>query len=231
MLSIIIPVFNEKETFLQLLKAVESSPVKMNKEIVIIDDFSTDGTREILKDLQKNPKYKIHFHEKNRGKGKALQTGFNLATGKIIITQDADLEYDPKDYQKMIEPIILGLTDVSYGSRFQNISGDSKIMKSHYMGNILLTRLSNLLSGLKLTDMETGYKAFSRKALDQILPELQSERFGIEPELTARIAKKKLRLWEVPISYRARSKDEGKKMRWRDGFPALWAIIKFNLFG
>ncbi len=230
MLSIIIPVYNEKETFLRLLKAVESSPVKMVKEIIIIDDFSTDGTREMLKELQKNPKYKIHFHVENRGKGKALQTGFNLATGKIIITQDADLEYDPNDYQKIIDPILMGLADVSYGSRFKNLKKDSKIMATHYAGNKLLTKLSNILSGLNLTDMETGYKAFSRSALDKILPELESERFGIEPELTARIAKKKLRLWEVPISYRARSKDEGKKMRWRDGFPALWAILKFNIF-
>ncbi len=231
MLSIVIPVFNEKDTLLKLLKAVEFSPVKMEKEIIIIDDFSTDGTREILKNLQKNSKHKIHFHEANRGKGKALQTGFNLATGKIIITQDADLEYDPNDYQKIIDPILLGLADVSYGSRFKNITGDSKILKTHYMGNIFLTKFSNLLSGLKLTDMETGYKAFSRNALEKILPELESERFGIEPELTARIAKMKLRLWEVPISYRARSKNEGKKMRWRDGFPALWAIIKYNIFG
>ncbi len=230
MLSIIIPVYNEKPTLEKLLEAVEASAVGMPKEIIIVDDFSTDGTREILKKLEEKKKYTIIYHDRNQGKGAALRTGFKAARGTIIITQDADLEYDPGEYKIIIEPLLKNEADVVYGSRFTKNDTSSGIMGSHYLGNKFLTRVSNMFTRFTLTDMETGYKAFSRASLEKILPHITSDRFGIEPELTARIAKNKLRLIEVPISYFARTKAEGKKIRWRDGFPALWAIVKFNLF-
>ena len=229
MLSIVIPVYNEKDTIHRLIEAVERSPVPMPKEIVIVDDYSTDGTRELLQELEQTGRHIIIYHEKNLGKGAALKTGFNRSRGTVILTQDADLEYDPNEYHRIIEPILKGRADVVYGSRFTNETTHRGTLKSHYWGNKFLTWLSNAFTGLELTDMETGYKAFSRRAIEKILPHLKSDRFGIEPELTARSARHRLRVYEVPISYFARSKKDGKKIRWRDGFPALWAIIKFNV--
>ncbi len=195
MLSIIIPVYNERKTIERLLGAVEKSKLDgLDKEIIIVDDYSTDGTREILTSFETKPKYRVFYHSQNRGKGAALRTGFQAARGKFIITQDADLEYDPQEYSMVIAPLIQNEADVVYGSRFKNKDNIAKTMPSHYLGNRFLTVTSNILTGLALTDMETGYKAFSRDALDKILPKLESNRFGIEPELTAHIAKGKLRI-------------------------------------
>lgn len=230
-LSIVIPIFNEKKTLATLLQSVEGSPLSLKKEIILVDDFSTDGTRDDLKKLELSGKYKIVYLPQNYGKGKALQEGFKIATGDFVITQDADLEYNPKEYQIMVDPLMRKEADVVYGSRFQKKGPLGEMTTSHYFGNQFLTRTSNLFTGFSITDMETGYKAFTKEALSKITPSLVSFRFGIEPEITARVAHEKLRLVEIPISYKARTKEEGKKIRWRDGFPALWAIIRFNLFG
>ena len=235
-LSIIIPVYNEKKTILDLLKAVDAvNPVadgvnlNLEKEIVIVDDFSTDGTRDILKTLD-HQKYKVVFKEENGGKGTALKEGFLKATGDVVVIQDADLEYDPEDYKKLLRPILIGKADVVYGSRF--LTGDAKrvLYLWHLAGNLFLTMLSNIFTGLTLTDMETCYKAFTREVVDSFKHKLTSKRFGIEPELTAKIARKNWRIYEVGISYYGRTYEEGKKINWRDGFAAIWHIIKYNLF-
>jgi len=228
-LSIIIPVFNEKNTILEIIKQVESVDLSVVKEIVIVDDCSTDGTANILKGLDAN-KYRIIFKTKNEGKGAALKDGFLSATGDIIIIQDADLEYNPQEYKKLLQPILNGRADVVYGSRL--LSGEAKrvLFFWHYLGNIFLTLLSNLLTGLTLTDMETCYKAFRKEVVDSFKDKLKSKRFGIEPELTARMARGHWRVYEVGISYYGRDYREGKKINWRDGLAAIWHIIKFNLF-
>lgn len=228
-LSIIIPVYNEKETILEILKQVEAVDLPLVKEIIIIDDFSNDGTRELLKQLDPQ-KYQIIFKEKNEGKGAAIKDGFLNATGDIIINQDADLEYDPQEYKKVLQPILIGKADVVYGSRL--LSGEAKrvLFFWHYFGNVFLTLLSNLLTGLTLTDVETCYKAFRREVVDSFKHKLKSKRFGIEPELTAKVAKGRWRVYEVGISYYGRDYREGKKINWRDGLAAIWHIIRFNLF-
>lgn len=229
-ISIVIPVYNEKDTIKDILAKIENVNLgEIEKETVIVDDFSTDGTRDILKGLE--DKYKIFYQDKNHGKGAALRTGFGMASGDIILVQDADLEYDPAEYPKLLAPILQGKADVVYGSRL--IGGDSprRIMFFwHYLGNKFLTLLSNMFTNLNLTDMETCYKVFSRPVIEKILPALQSERFGFEPEITAKIAKNKFRIYEVAISYSGRTYEEGKKISWKDGFAALWHIIKFNIF-
>ncbi|MEK7200869.1 MAG: glycosyltransferase family 2 protein [Patescibacteria group bacterium] len=229
MLSIVIPVYNEKNTILKILKRVEEVDFSLKKEIIIVDDCSTDGSRDILKNLDQS-KFKIIFKDKNEGKGSALKDGFLLANGDIIVIQDADLEYDPNDYKKVLEPILKGQADVVYGSRL--LSGDAKRVLHiwHFFGNIFLTLLSDLFTGLTFTDMETCYKAFTKDVLDSFKNKLESKRFGIEPELTAKIAKGKWRIYEVGISYYGRTYKEGKKINWRDGLAAIWHIIKFNLF-
>jgi len=228
MLSIIIPVYNEINTLPDVIKRVEESqlPEDMKKEIVIVDDFSTDGTRDFL--MQLTGKYKIIFQEKNRGKGAAIREGFRTATGDYIIIQDADLEYDPNDYKKILEPMLKGKADVVYGSRFR--SGDSQrvLYFWHMVGNRFLTILSNMFTNLTLTDMETGYKAFKSSIAKAI--NIEEDRFGFEPEITAKIAKLKCRIYEVGISYHGRTYDEGKKIGWKDGIRAIWCIIKYNLF-
>lgn len=223
-LSVVIPVYNEKDTILKIFEEVKA--VNLEKEIILVDDFSTDGTREILQSLSENGT-RVFFHEHNKGKGAALRTGFGHVTGDIIIVQDADLEYDPRQYPKLIQPIIDGKADVVYGSRF--VTGDYRrvLFFWHSVGNRFLTLLSNLLTNLNLTDMETCYKAFRREVLERIT--IEEDRFGFEPEITAKIAKLNLRIYETGISYSGRSYKEGKKIGWKDGISALRCILKYNL--
>lgn len=227
-LSIIIPVYNEKETILEILKRIDAVVLELEREIIIVDDGSTDGSAEVLKNLDKE-KYKIIFQIKNEGKGSAIQAGLKMATGDVVIFQDADLEYDPADYSAMIEPILSGRADVVYGSRFISDKPKRVLFFWHYLGNTFLTFLSNLFTGLNLTDMETGYKAFRKEVADALKNKLQSKRFGIEPEITARLAKGKWKVYEVGIAYYGRDYSEGKKINWWDGLAAVWHIIKFNL--
>ena len=224
-LSIVIPVYNEKNTLETLLKRVER--VDYDKEIILIDDCSTDGTREVIEDYKNKPGYTVLTHSRNRGKGAALRTGFGHVTGDTVIIQDADLEYDPKDYGKLLEPILDGRADVVYGSRF--LGGPHRVLFFwHYLGNKVLTLLSNMLTNLNLTDMETCYKAFNRNVLNSIT--LKCDRFGFEPEFTSKVSRKKFRIYEVPISYSGRDYEEGKKIGWKDGVAAIWFIIRFRLF-
>ena len=229
-LSIIIPAYNERHTVLPLLKAIESVPLNgLAKEIIVIDDCSQDGTREILTTL-KGAHYKVIFHEKNRGKGSAVRTGLGAATGDYILIQDADLEYDPHDYPRLLEPILEHKADVVYGSRFMADRPRRVVLFWHMVGNRLVTLISNMLTNLDLTDMATCYKVFTRQAMDKILPRLTSQRFNIEAELTALVAKERLAVYEVGVSYVGRTYEQGKKIRLKDGFSFVLAIIRFNLF-
>jgi glycosyltransferase involved in cell wall biosynthesis len=223
-LSVVIPVYNEIPTIEEILNRVRSAP--QDKEIIVIDDASTDGTKEWLEKLTVE-NVKILFHSQNKGKGAALRTGFEQATGNIVIIQDADLEYDPRDYDHLIGPILDGRADVVFGSRF--LGGPHRVLFFwHYVGNRVLTLLSNMFTNLNLTDMETGYKAFRASLLQKI--SIKSNRFGFEPEITAKFAKLKCRMYEVPISYSGRGYQEGKKITWRDGLAALFHVIRFKLF-
>lgn len=225
-LSIVIPVFNEKNTVRELLRRVEEADAGVDKEIIIVDDCSTDGTRAILMGLDK-PGVKVMLHEKNRGKGAALRTGFAEAAGDIVLIQDADLEYNPAEYPRLLEPILDGRADVVYGSRF--LGGPHRVLFFwHYVGNRFLTTLSNMATNLNLTDMETCYKVFRREILRKIT--LRSERFGVEPEITIKISRLKCRIYEVPISYAGRDYSEGKKIGWKDGLAALFHIIRYKFF-
>jgi glycosyltransferase involved in cell wall biosynthesis len=223
-LSIVIPVYNERETIRNIYQSVMA--VNLDKEIIMVDDFSTDGTREIIQGLA-NDTTRIFMHDRNMGKGAALRTGFRQATGDIVIIQDADLEYDPQQYPKLIQPILDDKADVVYGSRF--VTGDYRRVMYfwHMLGNSFLTLLSNMLTNLNLTDMETCYKVFRREVLENI--SIEENRFGFEPEITAKIAKLNLRIYEVGISYSGRTYKEGKKIGWKDGLSALRCIIKYNL--
>ncbi|MCF8721701.1 glycosyltransferase family 2 protein [Nitrospina gracilis] len=223
-ISVVIPVYNEKDTVRTLIERVEATPY--DKEIVLVDDYSTDGTREILKEYESKDGFQVIYHEKNRGKGAALRTGFRNLTGDVIIVQDADLEYNPAEYGVLLEPILDGRADVVYGSRF--LSGPHRVLFFwHYVGNKVLTTLSNMFTNLNLTDMETCYKVFTKRVLDSIT--LKCDRFGFEPEFTSKIARKNFRIYEVPISYSGRDYSEGKKINWKDGVAAIWFIIKFRL--
>jgi glycosyltransferase involved in cell wall biosynthesis len=223
-LSIVIPCYNERATIHKLIDAVRASPVQ-DKEIIIVDDCSTDGTREILQKEIAPLVGKIIYHERNQGKGAALRTGFAAATGEAVIVQDADLEYDPQDYEKLMQPIIDGKADAVYGVRF----GKDELKRfifMHYVGNKFLTFASNIFSGVWLKDMETCYKMIRRDVLQKIT--IEENRFGFEPEITAKLVRLKARIVELPIYYRGRT--ENKKISaWRDGFPALWAIVKYNV--
>lgn len=228
-LSIIIPVYNEINTIEELLKRVLNAPLPdgIEKEIIIVDDFSKDGTREFLKALGKP--FKVVFHGENKGKGAAIRTGLKYATGDYVVIQDADLEYNPDEIKDLLKPILEGKADVVYGSRFMSGRPHAVLRFWHYIGNKILTVISNAFTNLYLTDMETCYKMFTRKVIDEIGPKLVSNRFDIEPEITARIAKGKYRVFEIGISYGGRTKAEGKKIGWKDGIEAIWAIVKFNL--
>lgn len=224
-LSVVIPVYNEKHTIRELYETVRA--VNLEKEIIMVDDCSTDGTREILKGMSDNGT-RVFFHERNQGKGAALRTGFSKATGDMVIIQDADLEYDPGQYPKLIQPILEGKADVVYGSRF--VTGDYRrvLYFWHMLGNSFLTLLSNMMTNLNLTDMETCYKVFRREVLDRIT--IEENRFGFEPEITAKVSKLDVRIYEVGISYSGRTYKEGKKIGWKDGISALRCILKYNLF-
>jgi len=225
-LSIVMPVYNEKDTVEKIISRVMSVEVGLEKELVIVDDFSQDGTRDILAKLN-DPRIKVFFHPENLGKGSALQTGFSKAAGDIVLVQDADLEYDPDEYPVLLRPILDGRADVVYGSRF--LSGPHRVLFFwHSVGNKLLTTFSNMLSNLNLTDMETCYKVFKKSVLDKI--KLKSKRFGFEPEVTIKISKMKVRIYEVPISYSGRDYSEGKKIGWKDGFAAIFHLIRYKFF-
>lgn len=225
-LSVIIPVYNEKNTVKKIIRQVLDVELDMEKEIILIDDGSTDGTREILENLE-YPNVKVKLLEKNQGKGAALRTGFSLATGDFVIIQDADLEYDPREYPILLTPLLDGRADAVYGSRF--LGGPHRVLFFwHYIGNKMLTTLSNILSNLNLTDMETCYKVFRKETLDKLT--LKSKRFGIEPEITIKLAKQKCRIYEVPISYSGRDYTEGKKIGWKDGVAAIYHLIRFKFF-
>ena len=224
-ISIVIPCFNEANTIEYLVQAVLSAPLT-NREIIIVDDYSTDSTREILRTKIDGLVDKIIYHESNQGKGAALRTGFSNVTGDVVIIQDADLEYNPQEYPELLKPILDGKADVVYGSRFQGGQEHRVIYFWHYKGNQLLTLLSNMFTNLNLTDMETCYKVFKIDILKKI--KIQENRFGFEPEITAKIAQLGCRIYEVGISYSGRTYDEGKKISWKDGLRAIWCILKYN---
>jgi glycosyltransferase involved in cell wall biosynthesis len=226
-LSVIIPCFNERKTIELIIQKVKSAPYK-NTEIIVVDDFSTDGAREILQNKLASEVDKVIFHDMNRGKGAALRSGIQAATGEMIIIQDADLEYDPAQYPKLVGPILSGDADVVYGSRFMGGEAHRVLYFWHRMGNGFLTLFSNMLTNLNLTDMETCYKVFRREIIQSI--NIEENRFGFEPEITAKIAKKQCRIYEIGISYYGRTYDDGKKIGWRDGVRSLYCIIKYNLF-
>jgi glycosyltransferase involved in cell wall biosynthesis len=225
-LSVVIPCFNEAGTIEELVRRVVAAPPQ-DKEIIVVDDASTDGTREILETSLKGSVSRLVLQPENRGKGAALRAGFAAASGEIVLIQDADLEYDPREYEKLIRPILDGKADVVFGTRFAGGESHRVLYFWHAVGNRLLTFASNLFTNLNLTDMEVCYKAFRREVLAQI--SIEEDRFGFEPEITAKVARLGCRLYEVGISYSGRTYGEGKKIGWRDGVHALWCILKYNL--
>jgi glycosyltransferase involved in cell wall biosynthesis len=227
-LSVLIPVYNERDTIELILDQIES--VDVQKEVICVDDCSTDGTRDILKRLEAEGRvHRLIFQPHNQGKGAAIRTALAASTGNVVIVQDADLEYDPADWPALLTPIIDGKADAVFGSRF--LSGAHRVLYFwHYVGNKTLTTFSNMLTNLNLTDMETCYKAMRGELARSLVPKLTSDRFGFEPELTARLAQAQARIYEVPISYSGRTYAEGKKIGWRDGVAAFWHIVRFNLF-
>ena len=226
-LSIVIPCFNESSTIENIVAAVKAAPVA-DKEIIIVDDYSSDGTRDILRERIASQVDKVIYHERNQGKGAALRTGFKSATGDVVVVQDADLEYDPQEYPKLMEPILRDKADVVFGSRFMGGEPHRVVYFWHCVGNRFLTLFSNMLTNINLTDMETCYKMFRREVIQSIT--IEEDRFGFEPEITAKVARGRYRIYEVGISYYGRTYAEGKKIGWRDGFRAIYAIVRYNLF-
>ena len=230
--SVVIPVFNEMRTLEQVIKRVQT--VSVEKEIILVDDYSNDGSRELVQSLGEQPNVRAVLHEYNQGKGAALRSGFAAAAGDVVLIQDADLEYDPNDYPKLLGPIVENDADVVYGSRFAGGETHRVLYFWHSVGNRFLTLLSNMMTNLNLTDMEVCYKVFRREIIQSI--DLKENRFGFEPEVTARLARfrkpdgSRLKIFEVGISYAGRTYDEGKKIGWRDGVRAIWCIIRYNLF-
>ena len=226
-LSIVIPVYNEAATIAEIVALVRSVDIGMEKEILLVDDCSRDGTREVLEKMGRDQAdLKVLCHDVNKGKGAALRTGFAAATGDIVLIQDADLEYDPKEYPRLLQPILEGHADVVFGSRFLGGGPHRVVYYWHYLGNRLLTTLSNMTTNLNLTDMEVCYKVFKREVIQSI--PLKEDRFGFEVEITAKVARRKLKIYEVPISYYGRDYSEGKKIGWKDGFSALRCIVKYK---
>ena len=224
-ISVVVPIYNEKATVEEIVRRIRAVPIP--KEIILVDDGSTDGTRDVLAALDCGEDVRIVLHKRNRGKGAALKTGFSHVTGDIVIIQDADLEYDPSQYHRLIQPIIEGVADVVYGSRFLPIGPHRVLYYWHYVGNRLLTMLSNMFTDLNLTDMETCYKVFRREVIEAIAPTLKEQQFGIEPELTCKIARRKYRIYEVGISYFGRTYEEGKKIGLADACHAFWCIFRY----
>ncbi len=224
-LSVIIPVYNEAETLDPIVAAVAAVPVE--KEIILVDDGSTDGSREKLQQFENQDGIRVLYHERNQGKGAAIRTGVAAAEGDLVIIQDADLEYDPREIPLLMQPILSGRADVVYGSRFMGASPHRVLYFWHYLGNQFVTLLSNMLTNLNLTDMETGYKLFRREVIQSIT--IEESRFGLEPEITAKVAKGHWRIYEIGISYSGRTYEEGKKIGWKDGLRAIWCILKYNL--
>ena len=221
-LSVIVPVYNERETVREILERVRA--VGVEKEIIVVDDGSTDGTRDILREEEGRGDVRVIYHPQNRGKGAAIRTGLEHATGDVVLIQDADLEYDPRDYPRLLQPILEGRAEVVYGSRFRGRC--ESMLFWHALGNKLLTLATNLIYGAALSDMETCYKAFKAEVIKSI--PLRARRFEFEPEVTAKLLKRGYRIHEVPISYSGRKHHEGKKITWRDGFTALWTLIKYR---
>jgi glycosyltransferase involved in cell wall biosynthesis len=232
-LSVVIPVYNEEKTLRVLVDKVRQVPIR--KELILIDDCSKDRTRDVLKALEAEGgqddfnKIRIFFHDVNQGKGAALKTGFSHVEGDIVIIQDADLEYDPAEYPRLLQPIVENKADVVFGSRFLGDQAHRVLYFWHYLGNRFLTTLSNCFTNLNLSDMETCYKVFRRSVIDEITPKLVQKRFGFEPEITARVARRRLRVFETSVSYAGRTYAEGKKIGWRDGFQALYCIVRFGI--
>ncbi len=232
-LSVVIPVYNEEKTLRVLVDKVRQVPIR--KELILIDDCSKDRTRDVLKALEAEGgqddfnRIRIFFHDENQGKGAALKTGFSHVEGDIVIIQDADLEYDPAEYPRLLQPIVENKADVVFGSRFLGDQAHRVLYFWHYLGNRFLTTLSNCFTNLNLSDMETCYKVFRRSVIDEITPKLVQKRFGFEPEITARVARRRLRVFETSVSYAGRTYAEGKKIGWRDGFKALYCIVRFGI--
>ena len=225
-ISIVIPCYDEKNTIEQIVEAVRAAPIE-SKEIIVVDDGSQDGTQELLREKISRIVDQIIYHPVNRGKGAALRTGFAAATGDIVLVQDADLEYNPEDYPLLLEPLLSGKADVVFGSRFAGGRPHRVLFFWHMAGNRFLTLLSNMFTNLNLTDMETGYKAFRAALIKSI--QIEEDRFGVEPEMIAKLARKDCRIYEVGISYSGRTYAEGKKINWKDGVYAFYAILKYNL--
>ena len=226
MLSVVMPVYNEARTIAAVIERVLKAPVDLPKEIIVVDDASTDGTRELLQNMPPG-QIRLILHDVNQGKGAAIRTGVAHATGDIVLIQDADLEYDPRDYPMLLEPILEDQADVVFGNRFHG--GPHRVLYFwHYAANRGLTLLTNLLTGLNVTDMEVGYKVFRRDVLRRLT--LESDRFGFEPEITVKVAKLRCRVYEVPIRYYGRTYEEGKKITWRDGLAALFHILRYRFF-
>jgi glycosyltransferase involved in cell wall biosynthesis len=232
-LSVVIPVYNEEKTLRKLVDSVRAVPIR--KELVLVDDCSKDDSLALLQELEAEAldddfnQIRVFTHEVNQGKGAALRTGFQNVTGDVVIIQDADLEYDPAEYPRLIQPIVEGKADVVFGSRFLGDQPHRVLYFWHYLGNRFLTTLSNCFTNLNLTDMETCYKVFRRSVVDEVTPKLVQNRFGFEPEVTARVARMKCRIFEMSVSYSGRTYAEGKKIGWRDGFKALWCIVRYGV--